>query len=93
LIMPPTKPIRTPEGVPRYRHIANILRERIIKGQPGYRPGDQLPSEPLLQREFGGVARETIRSAVRVLRDERLVEIVIGVGSFIRPREEWALKG
>jgi DNA-binding GntR family transcriptional regulator len=41
-----------------------------------------LPSEPHLMQELG-VARETARKAVRVLRDEGLVQIVQGRGAFV----------
>jgi DNA-binding GntR family transcriptional regulator len=72
--------------VPRYRHAANLLRERILRGE--YKPGERLPTEPALCAETG-YARETVRSAIRVLRRENLVEVVIGVGTFVRPKDEW----
>jgi len=85
-------PLRPPKGVPRYRYIAGTLRERIIKGEKGYQPGDRIPSEPQLRDEFGGVARETVRSAIRLLRDEQLVEVILGDGTYVCPQDEWELE-
>jgi DNA-binding FadR family transcriptional regulator len=61
-----------------YVQLAGILRERIRSG--AYPPGTMLPSEPRLGQEFG-VARETVRRAVRELRIEGLVVIRKGVGT------------
>ena len=53
--------------MPRYRQIAGILRERIESGE--LEPDRPIPSETQIQQEFG-VARETARKAVALLRDE-----------------------
>jgi DNA-binding GntR family transcriptional regulator len=82
------KPWRTPPGIPRYRHLAETLRKRILAGRAGYRPGDQFPTEPQLAEE-SGYSRETIRSAVRVLREEGLLEVVLGVGTYVTQHDEW----
>jgi GntR family transcriptional regulator len=66
--------------VPVYQQVAAVLRARIEAGE--IPPGRPLPSEPHLMQEFG-VARETARKAVRVLRDEGLVQIVQGRGAFV----------
>ena len=66
--------------VPVYQQVAAVLRARIEAGK--IPPGRPLPSEPHLMQEFG-VARETARKAVRVLRDEGLVQIVQGRGAFV----------
>jgi GntR family transcriptional regulator len=63
----------------RYQQIADVLRERI--GAAG--PGHVLPSESDLSAEFG-VSRVTIRRALELLRDERLVESRQGFGWFAR---------
>jgi methyltransferase (TIGR00027 family) len=47
-------------------------------------PGRALPSETSLMQEHG-IARETGRKAVRVLRDEGLVVVVRGRGAFVKP--------
>lgn len=38
--------------------------------------------------EFG-VARDTVRKAIRLLRDEGYVVTQRGMGSFVRDREDW----
>jgi len=69
--------------VPRYQQIAAILRARIEAGKLA--PGQRIPSEPTLMQEFG-VARNTARHAIGLLRDEELVVTVPGVGTFVRSR-------
>jgi DNA-binding GntR family transcriptional regulator len=63
-----------------YEEIAADIREQIASGK--LPPGSQLG--PLRQlREHYGVAEGTIQSALRVLRDEGLIETFHGRGSFI----------
>ena len=69
--------------VPRYRQIAGILRERIESGD--LEPDQPIPSEAQIQQEFG-VARETARKAVALLRDEGWVVTVPGLGTYVRKR-------
>jgi GntR family transcriptional regulator len=69
--------------VPRYRQIAGILRERIESGD--LEPDRPIPSEASIQQEFG-VARETARRAVKLLRDEGWVVTVPGLGTYVRKR-------
>lgn len=59
---------------PVYLRIADALRRR-------YTPGEQLPSTPKLAEEWG-VARETVRAAIDVLRSEELVTSSPGRGVF-----------
>jgi GntR family transcriptional regulator len=63
---------------PVYLQLAAILRARIEAGSwcPAVRCHRRAP---LMQEH--GVARETARKAVRVLRDEGLVQIVQGRGA------------
>ena len=71
--------------VPRYRQIAAILRERIESGE--LEPDRPIPSEVQIQQEFG-VARETARHAVALLRDEGRVVTVPGMGTYVKaPRQ------
>ena len=66
---------------PPYRQIAAWLRARIEAGE--FRPGeDPLPSEKDLVDLFG-VARDTARRAVQVLRDEGLVETIPQRGTYV----------
>ena len=71
---------------PKHVQIAAELRDRIRSGQLA--PRLPVPSEPTLMQEFG-VARDTARKAIAVLRDEGYVTTVRGMGSFVRDREDW----
>lgn len=66
-----------------YRQIADHLRTAIAKGR--LREGEQLPSEVGLMTHYG-VARMTIRNALRVLQDEGLVTAEHGRGVYVRAR-------
>ncbi|MBP2052972.1 DNA-binding GntR family transcriptional regulator [Streptomyces griseochromogenes] len=66
--------------VPPYRQIAENLRARIANGT--IPPGRRIPSLVALEAEFG-VARDTLRKAVKVLKDEGLVETVTGMGVYV----------
>ncbi|GAA1772776.1 GntR family transcriptional regulator [Streptomonospora arabica] len=74
--------------VPPYRQIAAALRERIADGT--IPPGRRIPSLVELEAEFGA-ARDTLRKAVQLLKDEGLVETVQGMGIFVvsdRPQND-----
>jgi GntR family transcriptional regulator len=77
-------PTINPRGaLPPYRQIAAWLRSRIEAGE--FRPGeDPLPSEKDLIGLFG-VARDTARRAIEVLRDEGLVETIPQRGTYVLP--------
>lgn len=66
-----------------YKQIADHLRTAIERGR--LREGDQLPSEAQLMDHYG-VARMTIRNAMRLLQDEGLVTAEHGKGSYVRSR-------
>jgi GntR family transcriptional regulator len=72
--------------VPPYRQIANALRERIVSGD--IPPGRRIPSLVELEAEFE-VARDTLRKATQVLKDEGFLETVKGMGLYVRPRDQW----
>jgi DNA-binding GntR family transcriptional regulator len=63
-----------------YRQLAGLLRDRIRSGE--LQPGQRMPSEKDLHDEFG-LARETVRRAIAVLRIEGLIEIRQGHGTFV----------
>ncbi|RKN26932.1 GntR family transcriptional regulator [Micromonospora musae] len=65
-------------GLPRYRVIADELRERIESGV--IPPGALLPTERVLTAEFR-VSRGTIRQAITVLRNAGLVATEHGRGT------------
>lgn len=64
-----------------YQQLADHLRRLVQDG--GVRPGQRLPSEAALGQTYG-LARETVRRAVRVLRTEGLVEYIRGYGVVVR---------
>lgn len=72
--------------------VADALRRAIIEGRLGF--GDKLPPESALIKHYG-ISRTTARSAIRVLRDEALVEPQQGRGTFVcvrrakLPRDRW----
>ena len=66
-----------------YKQIADHLRAAIGRGS--LREGEQLPSEAQLMEHYG-VARMTIRNALRVLQDEGLVTAEHGRGVYVRAR-------
>jgi GntR family transcriptional regulator len=68
-------------AVPPSRQIADVLRGRITSGE--YGPGSALPSILALAQEFQ-VTTNTVRKALRIVKDEGLVESVPGYGTFVR---------
>jgi DNA-binding transcriptional regulator YhcF (GntR family) len=70
---------------PPYQQVANALRAAILTNT--FSPGEKLPSGPDLSQQFG-VARMTVQTAIRVLRDEGLVVSRQGSGVFVRERTQ-----
>jgi DNA-binding GntR family transcriptional regulator len=66
-------------AVPLYQQVATILRERIRKGEITSR----LPSLKTITEEFG-VSHITAEKAMQELKDEGLVETVIGKGTYVK---------
>ncbi len=75
-------------AVNRYEEIANHLRRLVAE----LHPGDLLPSETELSRQFG-VSRMTARHAVQVLEREHLLHRRKGRGTFVIPRPVHRLLG
>lgn len=69
-------------AVPPYVQVANELRARIDSGKIS--PGRALPPLVKLEGEFGA-ARDTLRKAVQVLKDEGRVQTVRGMGVYVLP--------
>ena len=65
-----------------YEQVADQLRELIVRGE--LRPGDRLPVESALARDFG-VSRATVREALRLLTAQSLVRTEKGSagGSYV----------
>jgi GntR family transcriptional regulator len=66
---------------PLYRSLATRLERRIAEGR--YPIGSQLPSEPVLEQEFG-VSRITIRQALSMLKRRGLLASRSGIGTVVR---------
>jgi DNA-binding GntR family transcriptional regulator len=66
---------------PLWSQLAGILRGRIADGT--YEAGRRMPSETHLVQEYG-LARGTVRQAMKALEDEGLVVRVQGRGTFVR---------
>ena len=69
--------------VPPYRQIADDLRRKIEDG--AIPPGRRIPSTVEMEQEYE-VARDTLRKATKVLKDEGLVESVQGMGLYVVDR-------
>jgi DNA-binding LacI/PurR family transcriptional regulator len=72
---------------PKYRTVFNALKGDIQAGR--FKPGDRLPSEANLERQFGA-SRITVGRAVRDLQQAGLVERRAGSGSFVRTHSQSA---
>jgi GntR family transcriptional regulator, arabinose operon transcriptional repressor len=72
--------LKMPEMMMPSHLAAAKLREEIRKGR--YAVGDRLSSEPLLAKKFG-VNRGTIRKALTILQQERLIARQRGHGTFV----------
>jgi GntR family transcriptional regulator len=66
-----------PAPLPHYKQIELALRERLATTEPG----ERLPSDEELRREFG-VSRMTARNAMQRLAEEGLVQRIPGLGTF-----------
>ncbi|HBF83981.1 MAG TPA: GntR family transcriptional regulator [Streptomyces sp.] len=66
--------------VPPYRQIAAQLRASIADGSIPV--GRRIPSLVELEQRYN-VARDTLRKAVKMLKDEGLVETVNGMGVYV----------
>ena len=66
-----------------YTEVSRQLRTGILSGT--YPPGSRLPSERELSEQIG-VSRVTIRRALRILEEERLVQRRQGSGTYVSPK-------
>ena len=69
--------------LPKYARVVTELRRRIEDGV--YRPGDMLPSESQLVREFG-IGRTTIVRALQMLQHDGWITREHGLGSYVKAR-------
>ncbi|WP_156725754.1 GntR family transcriptional regulator [Streptomyces apocyni] len=71
------------DPTPIYKQVARVIRERIKSGE--LRPRDPIPSESKMVADYG-VARDTARQAVALLRSEGWVITLPQRGSFVAER-------
>ncbi|MER5649043.1 winged helix-turn-helix domain-containing protein [Streptosporangium sp. NPDC002524] len=69
-----------------YRQVAAIIRAQIRAGE--LKPRDPIPSESSLVGDHG-IARDTARAAVALLREEGYVVTMPQRESFVADRENW----
>jgi GntR family transcriptional regulator len=70
--------------VPPYLQIADHLRRQIEDGT--IPPGRRIPSTVEMEQEYE-VARDTLRKATKVLKEEGLIESVRGMGLYVVDRQ------
>ena len=75
--------IRHNSPVPVYIQLADLIAERIDSGE--LQPDYPIPSEAWMQQHYG-IARNTARRAVELLRERGLVYTIGGRGTFVRGR-------
>ncbi|MET7464196.1 GntR family transcriptional regulator [Nonomuraea sp. NPDC005501] len=77
---------RDAQKMPLYQQIAQELRDRIMAGElPPRRP---IPAESVLVGQYS-VARETVRRAMALLREQGWIYTVPQRGSYVCPKESW----
>jgi GntR family transcriptional regulator len=69
-------------GIAKYRQIGQDLAARIGRGE--FKPGQPLPSQALLSREYG-VTLMTFRQALGLLESDGLIAQLPGRGTFVTP--------
>ena len=69
-------------------NVAHQIGRDIATGR--YLPGSLIEEEAALSRRFG-VSRTVVRDAVKVLVGKGLLEVRRGIGTRVKPREQWAL--
>ncbi len=62
------------------RQVAQHLRSRIMQGE--FSPGARLPSETQIATDYG-VSRVTLRTAIKLLESQGLVDVRHGSGTFV----------
>lgn len=70
---------------PPYVQVANAVRAAILT--KAFKPGEKIPSGTELAKQYG-VARMTVQQALRVLKDEGLIQSRQGSGVYVRERTE-----
>lgn len=68
----------------KHQHIFEVMRNRISSGE--YGPGDRIPTEATLLKEFG-VSRPTVSRALQELRRRGLIQRRRGDGSYVSSKD------
>ncbi|SEU42279.1 regulatory protein, gntR family [Nonomuraea wenchangensis] len=82
----PDEAPRKKRKVPLYQQIASDIAEQIKSGE--FAPRRPIPGEAALVNQYG-VARETVRRAMALLREQGWVYTVAQRGSYVSPKESW----
>ena len=84
-------PLDRTSFVPLYYQLQEVIKEAIESAT--WQPGDQLPSEPELGRQFG-VSRVVVRQALAILENDRQVIRIRGKGTFVaQPKLDYRAGG
>jgi GntR family galactonate operon transcriptional repressor len=80
-------------AIPRRRQrlaqvVVSSMIDTVVSGAA--RAGVALPPEPVLAESFG-VSRSTVREAMKLLEAKGLVEVRHGLGTVVRPEDDWNL--
>ena len=70
--------------VPLYKQLKRLLEDALNDGT--WKPGESLPSEPELAREYG-VSRITVRTALNELSKEGRLVRLQGKGTFVTQKK------
>jgi len=79
------RPALIPKFQPLYRQIKSFILQRVIEGT--WAPGDVLPSEQQLSRDFG-VSQGTIRKALDEMTAEKIFVRKQGKGTYVSQHSE-----
>lgn len=66
--------------IPPHRQVAEFIRARIRTGE--LQPGDRVPGVTRMMQEYG-IARTTAGKVLALLREEGLITVTPGWGSFV----------
>ncbi|MGP3928458.1 GntR family transcriptional regulator [Nonomuraea sp. KM88] len=82
----PEEAPRKQRKVPLYQQIATDISDQIKAGR--FLPRRPIPGETALVKQYD-VARETVRRAMALLREQGWIYTVAQRGSYVSPKESW----
>lgn len=83
---PPAGAPRKQRKVPLYQQIAADVADQIKAGE--FLPRRPIPGETALVKQYD-VARETVRRAMALLREQGWIYTVAQRGSYVSPKDRW----